>query len=229
MNNKAPLLRVEPSAWSQALRRITRSTDERTLLSGSVPSVGTGDSASVLAYESARAVASALVMANMNSLPLDWAARTSVGGTNLSFFIVKQLPVLSPEAYLEEARCGRRFVELVVPRVLELTYTANSLRGFAEALGFEGPPFPWDEDRRHRLRSELDAIYAQLYGLDRTDLEWILDATPPSASFPLVKEHELKAFGEYRTSRYVLEAFDQLARGEVPSLSAVAGPSARRR
>ena len=102
MNNKAPLLRVEPSAWSQALRRITRSTDERTLLSGSVPSVGTGDSASVLAYESARAVASALVMANMNSLPLDWAARTSVGGTNLSFFIVKQLPVLSPEAYLEE-------------------------------------------------------------------------------------------------------------------------------
>lgn len=40
---------------------------------------------------------------------------------------------------------------------------------------------------------------------------------PPSASFPSLKQHELKAFGEYRTSRYVLQAFDQLARGNAPS------------
>lgn len=52
-------------------------------------------------YTGAWAVGSLLVMANMNSLPLDWAARLSVGGANLNFFIVKQFPVLHPEAYLE--------------------------------------------------------------------------------------------------------------------------------
>ena len=93
-----------------------------------------------------RAISAALVSANLNSLPLDWAARLSVGGTHMSFFIVKQLPVLPPEAYLEEASQGMRYAELVVPRVLELTYTAHDLQGFAQDLGYDGPPFLWDED-----------------------------------------------------------------------------------
>ena len=219
MSNKAPLVTVDDSAWLQAFRGITRSTDERTLVSGNLPWSGVGNSAPVVEFRYARAVASALVLANMNSLVLDWAARLSVGGANLNFFIVKQLPVLPPDAYVERAGCGATWVELVVPRALELTYAANELRPFAEDLGYEGPPFSWNEDRRHRLRSELDAIYARIYGLSRSDLEWILDAAPPSASFPSLKQHEFRTFGEYRTSRYVLRTFDQLARGEAPSLS----------
>ena len=78
--------------------------------------------------------------------------------------------------------------------------------------------FPWDEEQRHRLKSELDAIFAHMYRLDRTDLEWILDAPEPSASFPSLKRNEMREFGEYRTQRYVLCAYDQLARGELPDL-----------
>ncbi len=155
----------------------------------------------------------------MNSLPLDWAARLSVGGTNLNFFIIKQLPILPPETYLEEACLGLKYVELIVPRVLELTYTAHDLEPFARDLGYEGPPFIWDDERRHKLKSELDAIYAHMYRLEREDLEWILDAPPPSASFPTLKRKEMKEFGEYRTQRYVLAAYDQMARGELPDLS----------
>ncbi|MXY44813.1 MAG: hypothetical protein F4Y50_12300 [Dehalococcoidia bacterium] len=107
---------------------------------------------------------------------------------------------------------------MVVPRVLELTYTAHDLEPFARDLGYDGPPFVWDEERRHRLRSELDAIYAHMYQLERIDLEWILDAPEPSASFPALKRNELREFGEYRTERYVLQAYDQLARGESPDL-----------
>ena len=118
-------------------------------------------------YEHSQAIASALVLANLNSLPLDWAARLSVGGVNMNFFIVKQLPVLPPETYLEEACQGIRYVELVVPRVLELTYTAYDLQGFAQDLGYDGQLFPWDEARRHRLKCELDAIFAHMYQLDR--------------------------------------------------------------
>ena len=104
---------------------------------------------------------------------------------------------------------------------MELTYTAADLEGFAHDLGYDGPPFSYDDDRRHRLKCELDALFAHLYQLDRADLEWILDAPAPSASFPALKRNETQEFGEYRTQRYVLHAYDQLARGELPDLDAV--------
>ncbi|MDE2764353.1 MAG: hypothetical protein OXQ94_09165 [Gemmatimonadota bacterium] len=224
MSNKAPLLNVDHGAWLQALRGITRATDERTLITSGLSSGGVGNSAPVVDYDTVPAVAAALVVANMNSIPLDWAARFSVGGVNMNFFIVKQLPVLPPEAYLEESRCGGSWVELVVPRVLELTYTGHELGGFASDLGYPGDqPFPWDDARRHRLQSELDAIFSHMYRLDRSDVEWILDAPPPSSSFPSLKQNEIRQFGEYRTRRYVLEAFDQLRRGEVPDLGEGSG------
>ena len=54
-----------------------------------------------------------------------------------------------------------------------------------------------------------------MYGIDRADLEWILDAAAPSASFPALKRNELNKYGEYRTQRYVLQAFDHLESGEI--------------
>ena len=207
--------------WLQVFRNITNATNERTFLSAIVPWSGVGHSATLTDYADARAIASTLVLANINSLPLDWAARFSMGGVNMNFITVKQLPILSPEIYLEEAVEGLKYVELVVPRVLELTYTAIDLEGFAKDLGYQGPPIPWDEIRRHRLQSELDAIYAHMYGLDRADIEWILDAPSPSNSFPGLKENEMSKFGEYRTQRYVLHAYDQLACGELPDLENV--------
>ena len=218
MSNKAPLLDVDYKCWLQAFRAIARSTDERTLLTENVPRSGVGNSAPVIEYENARAVASALVLANMNSLPLDWAARFSVGGVNLNFFIVKQLPILPPDVYLSETLCGDSWVHLIVPRVLELTYTSDDMSNFANDLGYEGTPFTWDERRRHCLRSELDAIFAHMYRLTRSDLEWILDAPPPSSSFPSLKQHECREFGEFRTRRYVLRAYDSLQVGTIPNL-----------
>ena len=64
-----------------------------------------------------------------------------------------------------------------------------------------------------------------MYRLERTGLAWILDAPDPSSSFPSLKQHEMKQFGEYRTQRYALRAFDQLERGEVPNL--IGSPSGR--
>ena len=218
MSNKAPLVQIEYAQWLQAFRGIPNATNERTVVSDSISTSGVGNSAPVMTYEHSLAIASALLLANLNSLPLDWAARLSVGGVNMNFFIVKQLPVLPPETHLEEACQGITYVELVVPRVLELTYTAYDLQGFAQDLGYDGPPFPWAEERRHQLKCELDAIFVHMYQLDRSDLEWILDAPAPSSSFPGLKRSEMQEFGEYRTQRYVLQAYDQLARGEIPNL-----------
>ena len=221
MSNSAFLIQMDCVKILQALRSISNSTNERTILVSYIPESAVGHSASVIDYEGAQAVASALVLANMNSLPLDWAARLSMGGTNLSYFIMKQLPILDPEIFLFESLCGRKWFELIVPRVLELTYTADDLKEFAKDLGYDGPPFTWDDNRRHCLKCELDAVFAHMYQLERSDLEWILDASPPSSSFPTLKNNEMKKFGEYRTKRYVLHAYDQLERGELPNLADV--------
>lgn len=163
---------------------------------------------------SATAEQAALLLGTLNSLVLDFAARSSVGGTDLSYFIVKQLPVLPPELFLEEALVGDTYAELIVPRVLELTYTADDMAPFARDLGYDGPPFAWDDDRRLQLRCEIDAVIAHLYQLDRPDLEWILDAQPPSESFRGLKHKEIAKWKEYRTMRLVLESYDLLAAGK---------------
>lgn len=216
MNESASLPQIDYARWIQAFRSITNATNERTFVADNIPRSAVGNSAPVMDYEQARATASAFVLANMNSLPLDWAARLSVGGVNMNFFIVKQLPVLPPEAYMEEALPGLPYAALVLPRVLELTYTSHEMEGFARGLGYAGAPFPWDAGRRLRLQCELDAVFARMYRLDRADLEYILDAPAPGASFPSLKANEIKRFGEYRTKRHVLAAWDRLAAGEAP-------------
>jgi hypothetical protein len=91
-------------------------------------------------------------------------------------------------------------------RVCELTYTAWDMEPFARDLGDDGPPFRWDEERRALLRAELDAAYFHLYGIERDDVDYILDA------FPIVKRKDEAKFGEYRTKRLILEIYDAMAK-----------------
>ncbi len=100
--------------------------------------------------------------------------------------------------------------------MLELTYTSHSLAPFARDLGHAGPPFTWDESRRASLRAELDAWYARAYGLTRDELRYVLDPADthgpayPSETFRVLRENEVRRYGEYRTRRLVLEAWDAL-------------------
>jgi hypothetical protein len=94
-------------------------------------------------------------------------------------------------------------------------------RGRGEGLtdnleGIPLPPFIWHETRRAQIRAELDAYYAKLYGLTRDELRYILDPADiygtdfPSETFRVLKNNEMKKYGEYRTQRLVLEAWDKL-------------------
>jgi hypothetical protein len=62
----------------------------------------------------------------------------------------------------------------------------------------------WDEERRIQLRAELDGLYAHLYGLTRDEFAYILD------TFPIVRRKDEARYGEYRTKRLCLEAYDRL-------------------
>lgn len=166
--------------------------------------VGVGNNAPAYDPSPRIAAAAAMLLANFNSFVLDWVARFSVGGTHMNFYIVKQLPALPPQAFLEKAPTGTTWAEFIAPRVLELSYTAWDLQPFAKDLGYNGPPFKWDDNRRFLLRAELDAAFFHLYGINRDDADYIMEA------FPIVKRGDIENHGSYRTKEKILEIYDAL-------------------
>ena len=123
-------------------------------------------------------------------------------------------PVLPPTTYTQPCLWGSSPTSLLptpyslcswlLPRILELTYTAWDLSPFAQDCGYEGPPFRWDEERRFLLRCELDAAYFHLYGIARDDVAYIME------TFPIVKRKDEAQHGEYRTKRVILEMYDAM-------------------
>lgn len=255
--------------WLLGFRDVARSTDERTAIFSLLPRVGVGNKIPVLLFEAAGSIIQMCLLANACSIPFDYVVRQKLGGTTMNFFYVKQLPVLPPSAYTPED------LRFIVPRALELVYTSWDMKPFADDVwreadeglravirphpptpspaalgeGFPFPPFTWNEERRAILRAELDAYYAQLYGLTRKQLRYILDPadltereledildpreevadpldpagyatraaarTFPGETFRVLKEKELSQFGEYRTRRLVLEAWEKLAQHSI--------------
>ena len=205
--------RLATSGWSEqwlmGWRRNARATDERTMIFCIVPRAGVGDSEFLVSLR-APAAQSAVFAGCMNSITHDFVVRQKVGGVNMSFYLVEQFPILPPVAYSDHD------LGFLVPKILELTYTSHSMAPFARDLGYEGPPFRWDEDRRAHLRADLDAWYALAYGLARDDLRYVLDpkdvmgADYPSETFRVLQKNEIAKYGEYRTARLVLAAYDRL-------------------
>ncbi len=192
--------------WLLGWRDICRSTDQRTVIASLVPRSGTGDTF-LLAMPAVEPRVVAALYANLCSFALDYTARQKVGGTHLKYHVFKQLPILSPAEYLTETPWSHNEVyrDWLLPRVLELTYTAEDLEPFARDCGYEGPPFRWDPERRFLLRAELDAAFFHLYRISRDDASYILD------SFPVVRKNdEAIHHGEYRTKRAILETYDAM-------------------
>jgi hypothetical protein len=194
--------------WLTGWRDITNATNERTVIATVFPRMASGDSLLLLFPKAHAASLTACLVANLCSFALDYCARQKIGGTHLKLNLFQQLPVLSPSAYTAAD------LAFIVPRIVELTYTSSSIAPFARDLGYEGPPFAWDEDRRGLVRAELDAWYARAYGLTRDELRYILDPTDvmgadyPSETFRVLKNNERARYGEYRTARLVLAAWD---------------------
>ncbi|WP_248964810.1 Eco57I restriction-modification methylase domain-containing protein [Sphaerisporangium perillae] len=189
--------------WLVGFRKICRSTDERTIIAFSFPKGGMGDSGNLLlSSRGAPQIVSSLAV----SLALDYVLRQKLGGTNLNFFQFEQLPFPAPEVF--EARCAwdeRTIGAWIILRVIELAYTGRDMKEYAWDLHDGGEPFVWNEARRTLLRAELDAAFFHLYGIDRDDVDYIMD------TFPIVRrKDEAKYGGEYRTKRLILEIYDAM-------------------
>ncbi|MBY5870318.1 Eco57I restriction-modification methylase domain-containing protein [Rhizobium leguminosarum] len=196
--------------WLMGWRDICRATDERTVIAGAFPRFGVGHT-SPLFFVSAEPQFQAIFLSNMSALVLDYVARQKIGGTHLTYGYMNQLPFFAPTSYSTED------TDFLIPRIGELLYVSRAMSGLGNDIGFNGHPFEWNTARRSALRAEIDAFYAIKYGMTRDELRYILDPTDvmgdgyPSETFRVLRNNQIREFGEYRTRRLVLEAYDQLA------------------
>lgn len=217
-----------PHKWMMGWRKICRATDERTMVGGYFPATAVGDSLPLWLskHKYAQYCASCI-----SSFIADFVARFKIGGMNFNFYLAEQIAVLSPQILDKPApwQPNLTLADWLNPRILELTYTAEDLRPFAEDMGYEGEPFVWDEERRFQLRAELDAAFFHLYLPANPDGTWKqaekeTDAeykalcaafpTPRHAvdyimeTFPIVKKKDVAAYGHYRTKEAILCEYD---------------------
>jgi hypothetical protein len=188
--------------WLCGWRDVARATDERSAIAAFIPRAAVGHKYPLMLPRVSPLMSASLIAAQ-SSLVFDFVSRQKIGGITMALFIWKQLPVPVP-ATLEP------HLPFIVPRVLELVYTAYDMTPLARDLDDDGDPFRWDEDRRAQLRAELDAFFFRLYGIDdRDDVDYILETFQTQTGG--LKHNEIRDHGEYRTKRLVLTEYDRMA------------------
>ena len=200
--------------WALSFKDVTAPTNVRTMIAALTPAPAYGNTLPVLMPDDTEVTtykANAwLLAAWFNSFPFDFVARQKVQGQHLNWYIVEQLPVIAPDDYdrpfgITMAR------ELVRDHVLRLTYTAHDMAPFARDMGYDGPPFIWNEEERRHLRARLDALYFHLYGISREDADYILN------TFPIIRREDEKEFKIYRTRNLILGYMNALTAGDTES------------
>lgn len=111
--------------WLVGFRDITNATNERTAIFAALPRVGVGNTAPLFLHAKS-ALESLTLVGNASAFVLDYVARQKVSGTHLNFHYLKQFPILPPSAYKPQD------LRFIVPRVLELAYTAWDLAPLAQ-------------------------------------------------------------------------------------------------
>jgi hypothetical protein len=196
---------------------------ERTLLCAVVPCFATGDKLPLAHPGVPRSQAPCLIAA-LSSFVVDYLARARTDKGAMKYFIVKQLPIPAPEHF--DSPCPwdseHSTSAWIIPRVVELTYTADFLSAFGLDLGYDRA-FRWDDARRETLRAELDAALFHLYGLERDEVGHVME------TFGLVRASDERAYSEYRTKHLILGRFDAMQEaidGGIPYASSLDPPPA---
>lgn len=252
------VIKQHKTDWLIGFRDITNTTNERTSIFAGVGRCGVGNNMPLI-LSNKPATSQVLLLANFNSIILDFFARQKIAGTHMNFFYVEQFVMLPKECYDD-------LTDLLVAPIVELMYTSWDLKPFFDAMwielsekskevlvqawvenkestggnpaaqpswakafpefdtnettnGIPFPPFKWDNLRREKLLARLDAVYALMYGLEKEEVLYLLNPKVllgdnfPGETFRVLKEKELRRHGEFRTSRLILEAYDDLRSG----------------
>jgi hypothetical protein len=161
--------------WLLGFREATGPKNKRTVIACMLPMVAVLHTAQMILTDVKDVRKNNCLLANYNSKALDWICRQKMSGTHLTYTLQTQLPIFPPEKYdeVEEFTDGKSLVEWISERVLKLTYTSHDLKSYAKDMGYDGPPFVWDEAERQQLMDELDQCYFHLYGYDEEQTNFI--------------------------------------------------------
>ncbi|MBU3749524.1 MAG: hypothetical protein FGM52_03590 [Mycobacterium sp.] len=169
--------------WILGFRDICRSTDERTMIASQLPTTAVGHTLPVAFTQQGQAV----LQAAWSSFVFDYVARQKVGGTHMTYSYLMQLPFPLPQSNSDNAIQAEWISE-----------RAEHLQRSDAWVGVD----------RDSIRAELDAAFFHLYGIERNDVDYIME------TFPIVKRKDIAEHGEYRTKRMILEIYDAMAEAE---------------
>lgn len=191
--------------WLPGWRDICRSTDERTLIA-TVVGGGARPEGGLLLGTPKRYELVPFLIAVWNSFVVDYVARQMVGGTHLKYFTMRQLPIIEPAVAGHPApwSTGQLVGDWLGVRSVALMNSSVDMTEFAADVGVN-PTRNCATVDRDGVRAELDAACFHLYGVERDDVDYIME------TFPIVKRKDVTEFGEYRTKRMILDVYDQMA------------------
>ena len=170
---------------------IGSATNSRTGIACALSGVPCGNSVSALRVAGGNLGRTLYVAAAVSSLSYDFALRARVGGINLNWFILEESAIPRPP---DDGR--RRLIQLHAARLtfLHRRFSPEWLKLRKEATDLAGSEWKvwWavTETNRLRLQAEVDAVCADLYGLDPDDFDWIVrdDPTDPKGFWRVDKE-----------------------------------------
>ncbi len=155
-------LKAKAPLFLMGFRDVTNATNERTFVISPLPFSATSGKAPLI-WSAKSHVANSLLLANSSSLAFDYIARQKIGGVSMSIFTVKQLPFIDYNRYNTQA------LAFLIPKVIELSYTAWDMKGLANAVWAEAG----DELRQLLLQQHHDSYAALAHPTNTTPPEWL--------------------------------------------------------
>lgn len=155
-----------------------------------------------------------------NSLCMDFLVRKKVALT-MSYTIMDSLPF--PRAHISTPAGSE-----IVKRVYSLCAVGEEMAAFRREMLGSGlipndTPTVEKHAQRAQLAAEIDVLIAKnVFALNREQMLYILDPDELLGedcgveTFRSLRDSEIREFGEYRTRRLVLEAWDALERSKSP-------------
>ncbi len=161
------------------LMDISSATNRRTMILSTLSNSPCGHTLGVL--NSTNMINTIILGALLNSFMFDYLLRGRMGGLHVSYYILEESALIRKDTLSNK----------VIYALTLSTLSLNNVGGYFSYLwlqfinkGFQIKNNYWQSlwaitpHERLRLRVILDAIVAELYGLDYTDLEWILRNDP---------------------------------------------------
>jgi len=224
--------------WLMGFRDITNATNERTCISAFFPQTAVSNKLPLIFYSEKLMTRVYFLYACLSSIILDYVARQKIGGTSMNYFIFKQVPVLSTNFYSQQDInfVKPRVIELIYttydlkPFAEDMGYNGDPFKWdedrramlkaeldayYAKLYGLNRKQLRYILDpadlTENELRNILDPWEEVSDPLDPEGYEHRRQAsTFPGETFRVLKQKEIRKYGEYRTRRLVLEAWERL-------------------